>query len=299
MKPFELFINGRSLINIPVTQNETGRFYRNDSNGAYYKPLLKDFDTAVPPVGYTTYTNGSHSLTNLNGVNVLAQRAIDFAEIGDMTCSQDLDVTRGRGNLGIQSFVGIETSVGLIDLVHQFPLTGVGLVKAGTPICRNAWDHLHIYLYGGKIRDIILGTNYMATFNPGDRIELTTDVNLREGTSSLAVSRGVYKKGSQGVVQVSSRSDMIKDGHEWVAILMDQDLGKGRDGFMAVKRLSDGAMYAKKIEPPKPPVTNFVTKEEYEKNKAETDKRVKTLEGKMQAVIDGLGTTASAGSAVK
>lgn len=66
-----LYANGKDFNTLPVVQNENGVYYSNGK--VYYKPVLKDFDTAKLPAGYKKYTNGSH-------VPYKSEKPLDFSQ---------------------------------------------------------------------------------------------------------------------------------------------------------------------------------------------------------------------------
>ena len=59
-KKYIIYAGSKDLALCPVTQNESGKYYKN-SAGTYYKPILSQFDNAVLPSGYKTYIGGSHA----------------------------------------------------------------------------------------------------------------------------------------------------------------------------------------------------------------------------------------------
>ena len=89
----KFFLNGTDLNKVGVVQNEVGKYYYNGVS--YYKPWLKNFNTATPPAGYKTYTNGSHS-------KYLSQRAIDFSYRagGVITMNEDVKILAKSYTLG-------------------------------------------------------------------------------------------------------------------------------------------------------------------------------------------------------
>lgn len=177
----KIYAGGKSLAEVPVTQNEVGWYYWNGAS--YYKPVLAEFDTASLPTGYKKYTNGSHTA-------YLSQNAIDFSIVAGTAITFSEEVTVLLSSTGSGSFCKLSTSRGIIYLVHTYKWAS-GKVPAGTQVCQVAPQsvtgfapHLHIYKEGGRVRDIILGIESM---KKGDYVEFFKDTNMRGDPTKPAI----------------------------------------------------------------------------------------------------------------
>ena len=146
-KKYKIFSAGKDLAQVPMTQNEVGKYYRN-SSGTYFKPILAEFDTAKLPSGYKTYINGSHAKYAKN-VN---RNPLDFSIVAgsNLTMNRDVRILATTPNNGSWCKVQIVGSDIVIGLVHTYQWRS-GTVRAGNIICKIApksvtgfAPHLHI-----------------------------------------------------------------------------------------------------------------------------------------------------------
>lgn len=202
----KIFIGGVPLDKIGVTQNEYGWYYWNGSS--YYKPTLSGFDNAKLPAGYKKYTDGSHS-------KYLSQKAVDLTAIANRAITFDTSVTVLSSSSSLGSYCKVRTPEGNVFLVHTDRWKSGG-VPAFEPVCYikdMAGSHLHIYLEGGWIRDIILDTQHM---EKGDRVEWTRDTNIRQGNGT---SYPVNTTAKQGAVATLRSLEVRKaDGYDWMDV---------------------------------------------------------------------------------
>lgn len=174
------YIDGVELSKIPVIQNEKGVYYFSPEINKYYKPLLKDFDTAKPPKGYYKYgagifqkkPAGSHASANYSGVNIKEQLAIDFSAIAlgksKLTYNRVVEVMGVYGS-GVQKYMVVgfgDKKKGVYryqdTIVHVKTNRKVGeKIKAKEPVCTVYFDHFHMFTkrYGKPypIRERVLG----------------------------------------------------------------------------------------------------------------------------------------------
>jgi len=205
----KFFANGKNILEYGVVQNETGVYYFNGKT--YFKPLLKDFDTATPPAGYKKYTNGSHA-------SYLSQRALDFSVPQGYIITCDTAVTPKVSSTNLGSFVKIQVGTKIVYLVHTYQWGAVGkAIPAGKPICQiapqsvsKAAPHLHIYGDGFKIRDSL-----MATLKIGDIIEFTDTTNVRKGNATTYDITAKAVKGAKGKIKDGPRAG---SGYTWYDI---------------------------------------------------------------------------------
>lgn len=201
-----IFARGTPLSSIGVTQNELGWYYWNGSS--YFKPLLKDFNNATLPAGYKKYTDGSHKA-------YLSQRAIDFSIAGNIPITFDEPVAVMHTSPLQGSYCKVQTSRGYVYLVHT-DRWATGNVRTNDPVCyikAMSGAHLHIYLEGGSIRDIILGNDQMTK---GDFIEWTKDTNIRQGNG---ISYPINATAKQGAVALIRSSEVrVADGYNWMDV---------------------------------------------------------------------------------
>lgn len=255
-KKYIIYASGKDLAAVPVTQNEIGVYYRN-SAGTYYKPVLADFDTANPPVGYKKYTNGSHLkyATNVN------RNPIDFSIIAGANLTMNVDVTVLGSNPGDGSWCKVQPvgSSLVIALVHTYQWR-TGVVKAGNIICKIAPQsvtgfapHLHLDEWsnkGYKIRDLVLNGNIkMGNFKIGTKIEFTAIQNIRSGSGTSYRITGQTKVGQLGVIKDGPR---VADGYTW----WDIQFEGGGTGWVA--EVGKFKVYVAPVIPPviEPPVGN-------------------------------------------
>ena len=191
-KKYIIYANGKDLAQVPVVQNEVGKYYRN-SAGTYYKPTLANFDNASLPSGYKTYVGGSHAKYISNPL----RHPLDFSLVAGTVITANFDVyikgfTLADGSWCKAQMAGTSTMLGF---VHTYQWASIGLVKAGQPICKIApksvttFDpHLHMDEWTGlKIRDLILTGDFkMAdTLKIGDKVRIVGgDMNLRMGAGT-------------------------------------------------------------------------------------------------------------------
>lgn len=238
-----IFARGTPLSSIGVTQNELGWYYW--SGSSYYKPLLKDFDTATPPAGYKKYTDGSHK-------SYLSQRAIDFSVAGNIPITFDEPVAVTYSSSAQGSYCRVQTSEGNIFLVHT-DRWATGNVRVGEPVCyikAMSGAHLHIYLEGGRVRDIILGKKKM---EQGDFIEWTKDTNIRQGHGTSYPINATAKQGA--VAYIRSSEVRRADGYEWMDVGHPNVTGWAVVQNMRLTDKSPTNVDGSPIVPPTPPKT--------------------------------------------
>jgi len=189
-KKYVVYANGKDLAELPVTQNENGKYYRNSAK-KYFTPKLADFDNVKLPVGYKMYTDGSHA-RHINNPN---RNPIDISLVAGTVITMNVDVNVVGIN-STEDWIKV-TPVGSnykIVFVHTYQFSK-GLVKAGNAICKVApksvtgYDpHLHIDEWsnrGLKIRDLILNGDFnMVTFKIGDKIKFIGVQNIRSGSGT-------------------------------------------------------------------------------------------------------------------
>lgn len=258
----KIFIDGQEAKLFPITQNEDGVYYWNGKT--YFRPYLRDFNNATLPAGFKKYSNGSHSYTNYNGVNIAVQKAIDISVVGGkkITSNYPCEIrisTTNAGSYCLARFTG--TPEGTVDvwLAHtmNWPKTGTKL-KAGDQIAlvatkkhmealgyANWGEHVHTY---GKVngnqyllRKILLQSDVAKNKNA----VLLKDINLRKDKTTKAELILTVKKGA--VVRVTSE-DYYNEGYEWRYVEFWKDYGLLWKGWMAVIR--DGMKITDK------PITN-------------------------------------------
>lgn len=246
-KKYIIYASGKDLATVPVTQNESGKYYKN-SAGTYFKPILAEFDTATLPTGYKTYIGGSHA-KNVSNPN---RNPIDFSIVAGAVLSMNVDVNVLATNPSDGSWCKI-TPVGsnyVIALVHTYQWAK-GLVKAGSPICKIAPQsvtgfppHLHLDEWsnrGLRIRKLVLDGDIISQgnttmFNIGDKIKFNENTKLRE---AFIIDDKYFKRGltvQSGAVGLVRSIEIANGGYFWYLMSFGDDCG-----MCAVKK--DGGEY--------------------------------------------------------
>lgn len=220
-KKYIIYASGKDLATVGVTQNESGKYYRN-SAGTYFKPILAEFDTATLPSGYKTYIGGSHAKYISN-----AQRnPIDFSLVAGTVLTMNVDVKILSSTLSDGSWVkvGIVGTDIILAFVHTYRWANAGtIVKAGNQIAQIAPQsvtgfapHLHMDDWSGKgrkIRELILNGDFnMSTFKIGDKIEITGVQNIRKGSGT---SYEVTRETKVGEIYTIEGGSRVADGYTW------------------------------------------------------------------------------------
>ena len=220
-KKYIIYAGGKDLATVPVTQNESGKYYRN-SAGTYFKPILSEFDNATLPAGYKTYIGGSHAVyvSNPN------RNPLDFSLVAGTVLTMNVDVKILSSTLSDGSWVkvGIVGTDIILAFVHTYRWANTStIVKAGNQIAQIAPQsvtgfapHLHIDEWsskGRKIRELILNGDYdMSTFKIGDKIEITGVQNIRKGSGT---SFPVTKQTKVGEIYTIEGGFREADGYTW------------------------------------------------------------------------------------
>ena len=244
----KFFINGTDLNRIGVVQNEVGRYYYNGTS--YYKPWLKNFDNAVPPAGYKTYTNGSHA-------SYLYQKALDFSYRAGGVITMDEDVKILSKTYTDGSYCKVQTSRGNIFFVHTYKWRNVGdLVKAGQAICQIAPEnvsgvppHLHIFKEGGKVRDLILVDNSMIAI--GKRVEFTKVTNLRHDPTKPTVDAKIQVGAVATVIGGPRKYPIDNVSYTFWDVKFNNEQGWAYDGNMKVTTKAQTNVDGSSPPPPK------------------------------------------------
>lgn len=218
-KKYIISVGGKDLATAPVTQNEMGKYYMN-SSGAYFKPVLAEFDKAVLPTGYKAYIGGSHA-SNISNPN---RNPIDFSFISGLTIKMNVDVkivatNPSDGSWCKAQIVGTDI---ILAFVHTY-LWASGTVKAGDTICKIAPksvtgfpSHLHMDEWsnkGRKIRELILvGDFKMGSFKVGDKIKVTTVQNIRKGAGT---TYGIVRDSKVGEIGSIVGGGTVANGYTW------------------------------------------------------------------------------------
>lgn len=228
-KKYIIYANGKDLAECPVVQNETGVYYSNGS--AYFKPVLKDFDTATPPSGYKRYTGGSHA----SYIGNTKRHPIDISFIVGTKLTANFDVkvissTSADGSWIKTQIVGTNY---ILPFVHcykgldsngkpTYPVAG-SIIKAGSVICSVAPQsitknppHLHADEWTGYlIRNLILYGDFIHTeipkpaYSVGQRFIALDTMNIRDNHGE---DIGDILKNAVGeIVTVGT----FHDGYQW------------------------------------------------------------------------------------
>ena len=214
MAKLMFYANGKPLTSIGVTQNDEGEYFFNGSR--YFTPLLKDFNTAQPPAGFVKYNNGSHGPRYCCG-DYYYQKALDFLVGQDVVITANTDCVVEYKSYDLGSFVKIKIDNKVVYLVHTYNWAS-GTVKAGQAICSIAPSsishvapHLHIYMDGGRIKDILLASNAKAGYKKGTLVEAVDSLFVRKmySTSSDGV---VVSKGQKMEIRTSPK---YAEGYTW------------------------------------------------------------------------------------
>lgn len=220
-KKYIIYASGKDLATVGVTQNESGKYYRN-SAGTYYKPILAEFDTATLPSGYKTYIGGSHAkyVSNPN------RNPIDLSLVAGTVLTMNVDVKILASTLSDGSWVkvGIVGTDIILAFVHTYRWANTStIVKAGNQIAQIAPQsvtgfapHLHMDDWSGKgrkVRQLILNGDYdMSTFKIGDKIEITGVQNIRKGSGT---SYEVTRETKVGEIYTIEGGFREADGYTW------------------------------------------------------------------------------------
>jgi hypothetical protein len=279
-KKYRVYASGKDLAQVPMTQNENGKYYRN-SSGTYFKPTLAEFDTAKLPSGYKTYIGGSHAkyVSNPN------RNPLDFSIVAgsNLTMNVDVNVLGSTPSDGSWCKVQPVGSDIVIGLVHTYQWRS-GTVKAGNIICKVAPQsvtgfapHLHIDEWsnkGRKIRYLILNGDFtMSTFSSGDKIIFTDIQNIRKGSGTNYEVTGQSTKGMIATIEGSPRE---AGGYVWYDLVNNNwvaDVGK----------------FEKYTAPTPPPVDEDKEKiKQLESTILELNKRINTLTEEIKGLREAL-----------
>lgn len=214
MAKLMFYANGKPLTSIGVIQNGEGEYFFNGNR--YFTPLLKDFDTVQPPAGFVKYNNGSHGPRYCCG-NYYYQKALDFLVGQDVVITANKDCVVEHKGYNSGSFVKIKIDNKIIYLVHTYKWAS-GTVRAGQAICSIAPSsishvapHLHIYMDGGRIKDILLASDAKVGYKKGTIVEAVDSLFVRKmySTSSDGI---VVPKGQKMEIRTSPK---YAEGYTW------------------------------------------------------------------------------------
>lgn len=225
-----LYNTDDDLSKAPVVQDPNGVYFWNGSS--YYEPSYKDWDNGIIPVGYSRYSDGSHSIYNSfywNGVNH-KQLAWDLFMPSWTILRADVDVkieyiygnhTVSSGYLLISFTDGTNQYVALLG--HAYTDNQVGqVISAGEVIAKTNGSMGHLHLAGIKnnqtfdIAEIFLKEpKPLPSFDINQNIELVADTNLR---ANAGLNSDITGLGVSGAIGTITSKAILVDDFNWQSV---------------------------------------------------------------------------------